>query len=87
MKIRDKSEFKQIKRIPVVGEWISPYDGNFVEVSLHCDSANLFRVAVWGDGGYGLEKEFTSAMEAKKQFKEMNSCSKEQLISKGFGRA
>ena len=87
MKIRNKSSFSKKKKVPVTGDWINPYDGNLVEVSLHCDSANLFRVAVWGEGGYGLEKEFTSAMEAKEQFKEMNSCSKEQLISNGFIRA
>ena len=56
---------KITKFVKAIGEWYPTYPNSQVKISLVQDSEILFRVTIWGEDDFGLEKEFLSYAEAK----------------------
>lgn len=61
MKKLDKTIRKFVK---TPDEWFPCYTRHRVQVSLHQDSKTVYRVALWGNDDFGLEKAFNSKVEA-----------------------
>jgi hypothetical protein len=52
-------------RIRSTDDWYPCFPNNTVEVSLHKDGAGAYRIAIWGDDDYGMERDFGSEEEMR----------------------
>lgn len=52
------------KKVSASDNWCPNYPGDLVNVSLHKDGKNKYRVAIWGADDMGMEKMFVDYDEA-----------------------
>jgi hypothetical protein len=73
------------KRVKAIDDWFPTADDGKVEVSIHKDGSENWRVAVWGDDDFGMEKGGLGNSDAIILFRGIrDGVSKEALRKKGF---
>ncbi len=83
---------RDVVQIPTKENWRPSFqseNGSYVELSLHKDSATSFRIAIWGADDFGMEKEFSTIKEIKKELKNIvaSGVVQKDLFSNGYRRA
>jgi len=74
--------------IKVTDDWLPCFPGNQVQVSIHKDGKGSWRIAVWGEDDFGMEKSDLSQDEAFTEFRNLqDGISQSELKNRGFVRA
>lgn len=60
--------------IPSPDSWYPNYEDGTVRVGFDSKN-NYFKVSVWGADDFGLEKEFTTRLEAIELYRKLSKCS------------
>jgi hypothetical protein len=75
------------KFVKALDDWYPSYKEEEVQVTLHDDLNGKYRIAVWGEDDYGMEKEYSSLHEASDIFDFLVLVSTSILKNIGFVRA
>jgi hypothetical protein len=79
---------KREKMVKAIDDWYPCFPDSQVQASLHKDGKGSWRVAVWGEDDFGMEKGSLEQAEAFSLFRSLaNGISQAILKEKGFVQA
>ena len=85
---RDKSNphwLRQEKRLLTNENWYPTREDGTVKASLLSLSDGKFRVCVWGEDDFGLERDYESLLEAREAFKALPSVVEQKYLKDSLG--